>query len=153
MIDIDAHHGNGTQAIFYEDAEVLAGLGPRRPGRRLVPPLPRLRRGGRRRRGEGANRNLPLAPGSDDGPWLEAVGALADWAAAQGARALVVPLGVDAAAGDPESPLTVTAAGYREAGRTLGALGLPTVIVQEGGYDLETIGPLVAETLSGFESA
>ena len=51
------------------------------------------------------------------------------------------------------APSTVTADGYREAGRILGALGLPTVIVQEGGYDLETIGPLVAETLSGFESA
>jgi acetoin utilization deacetylase AcuC-like enzyme len=60
---------------------------------------------------------------------------------------------VDAAAGDPESPLRVSAAGYREAGRILGALGLPTVFVQEGGYDLPTLGPLVRETLLGFESA
>ena len=66
------------------------------------------------------------------------------------AHALVVALGVDAAAGDPESPLEVTAAGYREAGRILGELGLPTVVVQEGGYDLATIGPLVVETLSGL---
>ena len=63
---------------------------------------------------------------------------------------LVVALGVDAAAGDPESPLEVTAAGYREAGRILGELGLPTVVVQEGGYDLATIGPLVVETLFGL---
>ena len=68
---------------------------------------------------------------------------------AAGARALVVALGVDAAAADPESPLQVTAAGYREAGRILGALGLPTVVVQEGGYDLDTIGPLVVATLAG----
>ncbi len=66
------------------------------------------------------------------------------------ARALVVALGVDAAAGDPESPLEVSAAGYREAGRILGGLGLPTVVVQEGGYDLATIGPLVVETLAGL---
>ena len=66
------------------------------------------------------------------------------------ARALVVALGVDAAAGDPESPLEVTAAGYREAGRILGELGLPTVVVQEGGYDLATIGELVVETLTGL---
>ena len=65
--------------------------------------------------------------------------------------ALVVPLGVDAAGGDPESPLAVTADGFRAAGRALGALGLPTVIVQEGGYDLDAIGELVCETLEGIE--
>ena len=64
--------------------------------------------------------------------------------------AVVVSLGVDAAAGDPESPLEVTAAGYREAGRILGDLGLPTVVVQEGGYDLAAIGPLVVEALTGL---
>ena len=60
---------------------------------------------------------------------------------------------MDAAGGDPESPLEVTPDGFRAAGRALGALGLPTVFVQEGGYDLDTIGPLVAETLLGFEEA
>ena len=68
-------------------------------------------------------------------------------------RGLVVALGVDAAGGDPESPLEVTADGYRAAGRALGELGLPTVIVQEGGYDLEPIGDLVLATLEGFQSA
>ena len=63
----------------------------------------------------------------------------------------MVALGVDAAATDPESPLQVTAEGYARAGRELGGLGLPTVIVQEGGYDLSAIGSLVAETLLGFE--
>ncbi len=68
---------------------------------------------------------------------------------ADGVDALVVALGVDAAAGDPESPLQVTEAGFREAGRLLGGLGLPTVVVQEGGYDLATIGRLVVATLAG----
>jgi acetoin utilization deacetylase AcuC-like enzyme len=90
-----------------------------------------------------------LAPGTGDEGWLPAVEGLAAWAA--DARALVVALGVDAAAGDPESPLAVTAAGFRAAGRALGALGLPTVVVQEGGYDLATIGPLVREALAGIE--
>jgi acetoin utilization deacetylase AcuC-like enzyme len=45
----------------------------------------------------------------------------------------------------------VTAAGFRRAGRALGGLRLPTVLVQEGGYDLETLGPLVREVLLGFE--
>ena len=57
------------------------------------------------------------------------------------------------AGGDPESPLEVTEDGYRQAGRVLGGLGLPTVIVQEGGYALETIGALVRATLAGFEEA
>ena len=47
----------------------------------------------------------------------------------------------------------VSAAGYHQAGRILGDLGLPTVVVQEGGYDLATIGSLVAETLAGVESS
>ena len=64
---------------------------------------------------------------------------------------MVVPLGVDAAAGDPESPLNVTAAGFRQAGRLLGELELPTVLVQEGGYDLESLGRLVREVLLGVE--
>jgi acetoin utilization deacetylase AcuC-like enzyme len=101
--------------------------------------------------GGGANRNVPLAPGSGDEVWLEAVRSLAAWARAGGAEALVVALGVDAAAGDPESPLKVTAAGFRAAGRELGALGLPTVLVQEGGYELETLGGLVREVLLGVE--
>ena len=64
---------------------------------------------------------------------------------------LVVALGVDAAATDPESPLQVSRDGYREAGRLLGALGVPTVVVQEGGYDLDSLGPLVREALLGLE--
>ena len=92
-----------------------------------------------------------MAPGTSDESWLAAVRDAATFAAP--ASTLVVALGVDAAAGDPESPLEVSAAGYREAGRILGELRLPTVVVQEGGYDLPTIGPLVAETLTGVESS
>ena len=84
---------------------------------------------------------------------MEAVGALAGWVGGQGCSALVVSLGVDAAADDPESPLLVTADGYREAGRVLGGLGLPTVAVQEGGYHLPSLGGLVAAYLEGHASA
>jgi acetoin utilization deacetylase AcuC-like enzyme len=145
VIDIDAHHGNGTQAIFWEDPEVLVGSVHVDPGAGWFPHF----LGFADETGGGANRNLPLAPGSGDDDWLSAVSALAEWA--RDAEALVVALGVDAAGGDPESPLEVTPAGFRAAGRTLGELGLPTVLVQEGGYDLDTIGPLVREVLEGFE--
>ena len=147
VLDIDAHHGNGTQAIFYEDPEVLVGSVHVDPAAGWFPHF----LGFASETGGGANRNVPLAPGSGDEPWLAAVRDLAEWARAGGAAALVVALGVDAAGGDPESPLEVSAAGFREAGRALGALGLPTVLVQEGGYDLDTLGELVREVLTGVE--
>jgi acetoin utilization deacetylase AcuC-like enzyme len=152
VIDVDAHHGNGTQQIFYEDPEVLVGSVHVDPGAGWFPHFLGFAGETGAGAGEGANRNVCLAPGSGDEPWLEAVGELAGWAAERGARGLVVALGVDAARGDPESPLAVTAEGFAAAGRELGALGLPTVVVQEGGYDLETIGELVAETLAGIEA-
>jgi acetoin utilization deacetylase AcuC-like enzyme len=151
VLDIDAHHGNGTQSIFYRDPGVLTGSLHVDPGAGWFPHLLGFASETGTGPGRGANRNVCLAPGSGDDDWLEGVGALAEWALAGGARRLVVALGVDAAGGDPESPLNVTAAGFREAGRRLGGLGLPTVAVQEGGYDLEQVGPLVAEALAGIE--
>jgi acetoin utilization deacetylase AcuC-like enzyme len=151
VIDVDAHHGNGTQSIFYSDPGVLVGSVHVDPAAGWFPHFLGGASEAGAAAGEGANRNLPLAPGSGDEPWLEAVGELAAWARDGGAGALVVALGVDAAGGDPESPLDVTADGFAEAGRMLGELGLPTVVVQEGGYDLEAIGPLVVATLRGLE--
>jgi acetoin utilization deacetylase AcuC-like enzyme len=151
VLDIDAHHGNGTQEIFYERGDVLVGSVHVHPGAGWFPHFLGFADETGSAEGESANRNLPLVPGSGDELWLEAVHELTTWARDRGAVALVVPLGVDAAAGDPESPLRVTAAGFREAGRLLGALGLPTVLVQEGGYNLDTLGALVLETLLGVE--
>jgi acetoin utilization deacetylase AcuC-like enzyme len=145
VIDIDAHHGNGTQAIFYDDTDVRVGSVHVDPGAGWFPHFVGFANEHR----HGANRNIPLEPGTGDDEWLAAIGDLATWA--RPARGLVVALGVDAAVGDPESPLRVTAAGYRAAGRTLGALRVPTVIVQEGGYDLDAIGELVLEFLTGIE--
>jgi acetoin utilization deacetylase AcuC-like enzyme len=65
---------------------------------------------------------------------------------------VVVSLGVDAAVDDPAAPLLVTADGFRAAGGAIGGLGLPTVFVQEGGYDLPRLGPLVLAVLEGFEA-
>jgi acetoin utilization deacetylase AcuC-like enzyme len=143
VVDIDAHHGNGTQELFLGSTDVLTASVHVDPGAGWFPHFL-----GFASENDEANLNLPLAPGTSNLGWLAAVRKAADFAAS--AHALVVALGVDAATGDPESPLEVTAAGYREAGRILGDLGLPTVLVQEGGYDLATIGPLVVETLRGL---
>jgi acetoin utilization deacetylase AcuC-like enzyme len=147
VVDLDAHHGNGTQAIFWDRADVRYGSLHVDPAAGWFPHYFGHADETGAGEGAGATRNLPLAEGTADGPWLEAVRVLADLAS--GADALVVSLGVDAAADDPESPLQVTADGYAAAGRLLGSLGLPTVAVQEGGYHLDTLGPLVAAYLAG----
>jgi acetoin utilization deacetylase AcuC-like enzyme len=145
VVDIDAHHGNGTQELFRGRDEVRTASVHVDPGAGWFPHFL-----GFAAENDDSNLNLPVAPGSGDEPWLAAVREAARFAA--GARALVVALGVDAATADPESPLNVTHDGYGEAGRILGALGSPTVVVQEGGYDLGTIGDLVVAMLAGLVS-
>jgi acetoin utilization deacetylase AcuC-like enzyme len=152
VIDIDAHHGNGTQMIFYERADVYYGSLHIDPGAGWFPHYAGYADERGAGPGEGANRNLPLAPGTGDADWLAGLGVLCADAAAHRADAVVVSLGVDAAGSDPESPLEITEAGYREAGRRLAALG-PAVLIQEGGYDLATLGPLAVAALSGAASA
>ncbi|HEX6148430.1 hypothetical protein [Nocardioides sp.] len=151
VVDLDAHHGNGTQAVFWDRGDVLYGSLHVDPGAGWFPHVVGYADETGSGAGRGATRNLPLPPGTGDEPWLEAVSALRDWVADAGCDALVVSLGVDAAAADPESPLEVTEAGYRGAGVALGALDLPTVLVQEGGYHLPSLGGLVAAHLDGHE--
>ncbi len=148
VLDIDAHHGNGTQQIFWERQDVLVASVHVDPGAGWFPHFlgfaDETGRRGEPQPPVAAGRGRPRVAGR--GPPRRGVG---------GARAdaLVVPLGVDAAAGDPESPLRVSPTAFREAGRVIGALGLPTVLVQEGGYDLDALGPLVREVLLGVEDA
>ena len=149
VIDLDAHHGNGTAAIFYQRGDVLYGSVHVDPAAGWFPHFVGFADETGQGAGEGATLNLPVPPGTGDGPWLEAVDRLAERVTAVGTGALVVSLGVDAAADDPESPLLVTADGYHQAGRRLGALGLPSVAVQEGGYHPPSLGRLVAAYLEG----
>jgi acetoin utilization deacetylase AcuC-like enzyme len=148
VVDIDAHHGNGTQMIFYGRADVWYGSLHVDPAAGWFPHYA----GYASERGSGAgagfNRNLPLAPGAGDDEWLAALDLLWAEAAALGADAVVVSLGLDAAAADPESPLRVTEAGYFAAGRRIAALG-PAVLVQEGGYDLPSLGKLAVAAVRG----
>ena len=151
VIDLDAHHGNGTQRIFWQEAGVLTGSVHVDPGAGWFPHFLGFESERGHGAGAGANLNLCLAPGSGDEAWLAAVSRLGEWAVAGGASALVLALGVDAAGGDPESPLAVTAEGFRVAGERIGRLGLPAVAVQEGGYALESLGGLVLSFLEGLE--
>lgn len=153
VLDVDAHHGNGTAAIFYDRGDVLYGSVHVDPGAGWFPHLVGFADETGTGAGAGATRNVPLAEGTADGGWLDAVGSLVDWAADAGCTALVVSLGVDAAVDDPESPLLVTRDGYHAAGLLLGGSGLPAVVVQEGGYHLPTLGGLVEAYVEGHASA
>jgi acetoin utilization deacetylase AcuC-like enzyme len=152
VIDLDAHHGNGTEAIYYARGDVLYGSVHVDPGAGWFPHIVGYADETGVGEGTGANRNLPLPEGTGDDDWLAGVDELAGWVRAAGCDALVVSLGVDAAADDPESPLLITAAGYRRAGELIGATGLPAVVVQEGGYHLPTLGGLVGSYLAGHSS-
>ncbi len=151
IVDIDAHQGNGTQEIFWSRGDVLYASVHVDPAAGWYPHFAGYADERGEGDGAGANLNVVLPEGAGDDEWLASVGVLLDAVRAHGADAVVVSLGVDAAVGDPNSPLEVTPAGFRAAGRRLGAMGLPTVFVQEGGYVLETLGSLVLEVLHGFE--
>lgn len=147
LLDIDAHHGNGAQAIFWEREDVFTGSVHVDPAEGWFPHFL-----GFADESGPTNLNVTLAPGSEDDAWLAGVDRLVASTREHGSEALVVALGVDAAADDPNSPLAVTEAGFREAGRRLGALELPTVVVQEGGYVLGTVGSLVRAALEGIDA-
>ncbi len=152
IIDIDAHHGNGTQGIFYDRADVYYGSVHVDPAAGWFPHYVGHADETGRGNGVGANRNLPMAEGTPDDAWLDGVASLVSDVRSHGATAVVVSLGVDAAINDPESPLQITDVGYRTAGEQIAALGLPTVAVQEGGYHLPSLGGLVVATITGLES-
>jgi len=151
VLDIDAHHGNGTQSIFYGRPDVFYGSVHVDPGAGWFPHYLGFADERGEGQGLGANQNIPLAPGSGDERWLDAVGQLCAQVRTAGADAVVLSLGVDAAAADPESPLEVTADGYRAAGALIGALG-PVAVIQEGGYDLASLGDYVVAALSGLQA-
>jgi acetoin utilization deacetylase AcuC-like enzyme len=152
VVDIDAHHGNGTASIFYDRSDVFYGSVHVDPGAGWFPHFVGYAEETGTGEGAGATLNVVLPPETGDAPWLEGVERLAVAVRGHGSTALVVSLGVDAAADDPNSPLRITSDGYRRAAEILRELGLPTVIVQEGGYHLATLGGLVRSFVEPFAS-
>ena len=150
VLDIDSHHGNGTQGIFWDRPDVLFVSVHGDPNR-YYPWYTghATERGGGD--GAGCNLNLPLAIGTGDDGWLKAVRTGTSAARAFGAEAVVVSLGFDASADEPLNALSVTADGFARAGAAIGGLGLPTVLVQEGSYNVDVIGGLLKRFLTGFE--
>ncbi|SHJ49091.1 Acetoin utilization deacetylase AcuC [Aureimonas altamirensis DSM 21988] len=148
ILDFDTHHGDGTQAIFYHRDDVFFASTHTDPSNYYPHYFGYADERGAGA-GRGCNLNLPLAPGSGDDVYADAVERLADAVSAFGAQALVISAGWDAHRDDPLSRLTVTTAVYETLGVLLAGLALPSVIVQEGGYSLAA----VAEAAPAFVTA
>jgi acetoin utilization deacetylase AcuC-like enzyme len=149
VLDIDYHHGNGTQAIFYDRADVLFVSLHADPAQEFPYFLGRADETGAGA-GLGATLNLPMRFGTDFAVWSAALEQGCARIAAFGADALVVSLGVDTYEGDPISRFRIREAEFPMIGRRLAALRLPTVFVMEGGYAVEALGRNVAGVLGGF---
>lgn len=150
VLDVDAHHGNGTQEIFWERADVLYVSIHGTPETEYPYFLGYADERGAGA-GEGFTRNFPMPA---DATWADYAGTLdAALAAVAGFTpdALVVSLGVDTFEGDPISPIALRREHFPLVGQRIGALGVPTAFVQEGGYAVADIGANVVGVLSGFE--
>jgi acetoin utilization deacetylase AcuC-like enzyme len=150
VLDVDYHHGNGTQEIFWVRSDVFFASVHGDPATEYPFFLGAADEVGAGA-GEGFNLNLPLAAGSDFEVWGAALDMALDRIRGVGAEAVVVSLGVDTYEGDPISRFRLKTSDYPAIGRRIAALGLPTVFVLEGGYAVAAIGDNVAGVLAGFE--
>ncbi len=149
ILDVDLHHGNGTQGIFYRRDDILT-ISIHADPVRFYP----FFWGHADERGEdaglGYNLNLPLQRKSGDKQFLEALESAKRRITAFGADSLVVALGLDAFEGDPFGGLSVTTEGFARMAQSIAGLGLPSVIVQEGGYLCDELGANLTSFLTGF---
>jgi acetoin utilization deacetylase AcuC-like enzyme len=149
ILDVDLHHGNGTQGMFYRRADVLTVSIHADPVR-FYP----FFWGYADERGEGPglgyNLNLPLERKSGDAEFLSALEVGLRRIRSFAPDALVVALGLDAFEGDPFGGLSVTTPGFARIAEAIAGLALPTVIVQEGGYLCDELGDNLTSFLVGF---
>jgi acetoin utilization deacetylase AcuC-like enzyme len=151
VLDIDYHHGNGTQSIFYARADVFFAsihCDPRQDYPYYAGHADEAGEGA----GLGSNLNLPLPAGSDWRAWSAALEAACGAIARAAPEVLVVSLGVDTFRGDPIASFTLDSADYLAVGRRIAALGRPTLFVLEGGYAVDAMGLNVVNVLQGFET-
>ncbi len=149
ILDFDVHHGNGTQAIFYARDDVHFVSVHSDPAY-LYP----YYAGYADETGTGAglnrNLNLPLTAGTGDAGFVGAIERGLDAIMRRPPAVLLISLGFDAHQGDPTANLAASREGFRLAGEHIGELGLPTLLVQEGGYIVERLADNLTAFLEGF---
>lgn len=150
VLDIDFHHGNGTQDVFSERSDVLT-VSIHGDPRDAYPYFAGFADERGEGAGEGYNHNFPLPDGVGDEEYLSTLfEALAVIERFQ-PRYLVVSLGLDIAKGDPTGAFTISARGFERIGGAIAGLGLPILAVQEGGYDTRVLGRNAARILRGLQ--
>jgi acetoin utilization deacetylase AcuC-like enzyme len=152
ILDVDFHHGNGTQSLFYDRSDVLC-LSIHGHPKDIFPYFLGYADETGSGDGEGFNRNYPLPPGTAYPEWRRALDDALERVAAFGADLLIVPLGVDTFEGDPISFFKLRSEDFSDIGARLAGARLPTVFVMEGGYAIEQVGVNVVNVLTGFEEA
>jgi acetoin utilization deacetylase AcuC-like enzyme len=151
IVDVDLHHGNGTQGIFYQRRDVLT-VSVHADPIRYYPFF--WGHADERGTGEGRgyNLNLPIASGSGDSVFLSALNTGLQRVSHFGPDILIIALGLDAFEKDPFAGLAVTAAGFEKIAEQCAKLALPTVIIQEGGYLCPELGDNLTRFLGAFEA-
>ena len=152
VLDVDLHHGNGTQGIFYDRGDVLTVSIHADPAR-FYPFFWGYADERGTGPGLGCNLNLPLPRGSGDSVFLEALDAALVRIRAHAPEILVIALGLDAAESDPFAGLAVTTDGFARIAEKIAGLGLPSLLVQEGGYLSDELGANLAAFLGATEAA
>jgi acetoin utilization deacetylase AcuC-like enzyme len=148
ILDVDVHHGNGTQQIFWRRDDVRYASLHADPAR-LYPFFLGYADEIGEGRGEGHNLNLPQPLRADDATYMADLDRALSWIAAGHCSIVVVSLGFDTYAKDPIGDLALTTAGYHEMGRRVGALGRRLVVLQEGGYHVGDLGRNAVAWLRG----
>ena len=152
ILDVDFHHGNGTQDIFNDRDDVFFASIHGDP----MDNFPYFWGHASERgvgAGEGFNLNLPLANGTTFKVWREALKTCLAKIDQFAAEVLIVSLGVDTFEDDPISSFTLKTSDYLVMGADIADLGLPTLFVMEGGYNVEELGVNMVNVLQGYEAA
>jgi acetoin utilization deacetylase AcuC-like enzyme len=152
ILDVDVHHGNGTQGIFYDRDDVLTVSIHADPAR-FYPFFWGHADERGTGRGTGYNLNLPLERGTGDDAYLKTLDTALERVANFGADVVVVALGLDAYEGDPFQGLAITTPGFARIGAAIAGLGIQTLFVQEGGYLCQELGQNLTSVLTGYEGA
>ena len=149
ILDVDYHHGNGTQDIFYDRSDIAFASIHADPATDYPFFWGHSDEAGAGE-GKGATLNLPLPRGTDWTGYAPALAQALDWIERHGPDLLVVSFGADTYEADPISHFKLKTGDYAPMARRIASLGVPTLIVMEGGYAVEALGQNVAEFLGGF---
>ncbi|NKB64658.1 MAG: histone deacetylase family protein [Gammaproteobacteria bacterium] len=149
ILDVDFHHGNGTQDIFYQRDDVLF-LSLHGDPRQAFPHFLGYADEKGTGAGEGFNFNYPMPPLTTYDKWKQALVSACDQITRYAPDALVISLGVDTFENDPISFFKLKSGDYLDYGSLLGKIGLPSLFVMEGGYAVEEIGVNTTNVLLGF---